>query len=80
MVHVFMIGGVLLGSLAFPALLFSAFEGGGTIVPAGALAVATGLVLLALWLSPTAFSPDYLMVMRMLGGALTSFFFFSRRS
>ena len=79
MVHVFMIGGVLVGSLAFPALLFAAFEGSGLVVPATALVVATGLVLLALALSPTGFSPDYLMVMRLLGGALTSFFFFSRR-
>ena len=79
MVHVFKIGGVLVGSLAFPALIFAAFEGGEQALPAGALVLATVVVLLALHLSPDGFSPDYILTMRTRAGALSSFFFFSRR-
>ena len=55
LVNVLMIGGVVIGGAAIPALLA------------------------ALYLTPTPFSPDYIMAMRMLAGFAAATFVFRRR-
>jgi len=79
LVNVLMIGGVVIGGAAIPALLFAVFEDGTQLVSLAGLLLGGLLVLAALYLTPTPFSPDYIMAMRMLAGFAATYFVFRRR-
>jgi hypothetical protein len=79
LVNVLMIGGVVLGGAAIPALLFAVFENEAQLVSIVGLLLGGLMVLAALYLTPTPFSPDYIMAMRMLAGFAAATFVFRRR-
>jgi hypothetical protein len=55
------------------------FEDGAQLVSLAALLLGGLMVLAALYLTPTPFSPDYIMAMRMLAGFAAATFVFRRR-
>ncbi len=78
LVDVLMIGGVVIGGAAIPALLFAVFEGEAQLVSIAGLLSGGLMVLAALYLTPTPFSPDYIMAMRLRAGLAASTFVFRR--
>ncbi|MCA3439228.1 MAG: hypothetical protein ACK5PT_03815 [Cereibacter sp.] len=79
LVNILMIGGVVIGGAAIPALLFAIFENEAQLVSLAGLLLGGLMVLAALYLTPTPFSPDYIMAMRMLAGLAATYFVFRRR-
>ena len=79
LVNVLMIGGVVMGGAAIPALLFAVFENEAQLVAIAGLLLGGLMIMAALYLTPTPFSPDYIMAMRMLAGFAAATFVFRRR-
>ena len=69
----------MIGGAAIPALLFAVFEDGAQLVSLAGLLLGGLMILAALYLTPTPFSPDYIMAMRMLAGFAAATFVFRRR-
>ena len=69
----------MVGGAASAALLFAAFETEAQLVSIAARIPGRLMELAALYLTPTPFSPDYIMAMRMLAGFAAATFVFRRR-
>jgi len=79
LVHVLMIGGVMVGAVSIPAFIYAIFEGERQLLALAGLLVAALMVSAAVLLKPEPFSPDYIMMMRTVGGIATGYFFVRRR-
>jgi hypothetical protein len=79
LVNLLMMGGVVMGGAAIPALLFAVFDNEAQLVAIAGLLLGGLMVLAALYLAPVPFSPSYIMAMRLLAGFAAATFVVRRR-